>query len=283
MTADIVIDEDGEPWPVDSPALARRLGYRDARLGLADFAVSELGFVHIRPIENGVRVTLRPGAFNAVTLAGTLQALNDMGPRRILLVVGSGDDRLVELFTSIFDFIERAEGLGSDPPIEPKVPRLSVPRGLRNLTTAPFAVFRPIVELWRERRGVLTDDVYRAMLRDGAYDRAVLARQLPRSSRFIIEHLGAGHHHLRPCEALRTIGREVQEQPDQQYGAWIGEAYDEASSGRRLRIDSVRAEVSTSAATLLRARYDRLLMPWRARGDVLVLAVSIRRELSVVA
>jgi len=133
MTAGILIDDDGEPWRLDSPELARRVGCRDPRLGLVDFAVTERGFIHVRPIEAGVRVALRPGAFSPVTLAGALQVLNDIGPRRILLVVGSGDNRAVELFSSIFEFVERAEHLASDPPIEVKVPRLSVPRGLHNL------------------------------------------------------------------------------------------------------------------------------------------------------
>jgi len=283
MTADIIIDDDGEPWPIDAPELARRLGCRDLRFGLADFAVAERGFIHIRPIETGVRVALRPGAFSPVTLAGTLQGLNDLSPRRILLVVGSGRDRMAELFTSIFEFVERAEHLASDPAIEVRVPHLSVPRGIHNLATAPFAVVRPIVEFWRQRRGELTEDVHSVIIQDQAYRRAVLARRIKGTSRFIVEYLGAGHQHLRPCESLSTIGRDVQEQPDRQYGAWIAQAYDEASRSHRLRVDSIRAQVGTSAAILLRARYDRVLMPWRKCDDVFVMAVSIRRELSVMA
>lgn len=283
MSDSILIDDEGEPWSAGSSELARRLGHREPGDELARFAVAERGFVHIRPIDGGARVELRPGAFTTVTLAGTLQVLNDLGPRRILLVVGSGDDGVVELFTSLFDFVERAEHLGADPPIEPKVPRLSVPRGLHNLMTARFSAARPVVELWRKRKGELTEDVYRAMLHDHAFSRVLLARQLPQSSQLIVEYVGSGHQHLRPCEALRIIGRRIQDQPDRQYGEWIAQAYEEASRDRRLRVDSVRARVSTSAATLLRARYDRVLMPWYERGDVLVMSVSIRRELSVVA
>src|SRR5262249_8010912 len=160
-------------------------------------------------------------AFSPVTLAGALQVLNDLSPRRILMVVGSGQDRMAELFTGIFEFVERAEQLACDPPTEVRVPHLSVPRGTHNLVTAPFAAIRPIVELWRERRGELTDDVYRVMIQDRAYRRAVLARRVKRTSRFIVEYLGTGHQHLRPCESLGTIGRDIQDQPDRQYGAWV--------------------------------------------------------------
>src|SRR5215469_2318398 len=145
MRSGLLIDESGEPWPVSSPHLARHLGYDDPRLDLSRFAVARRGFVHLRPIEDGVRVALCPGAFSRVTLAGTLQALNQLAPRRILLVTDAG----AELFASIFAFIEHAEYLASDPPLAIKVPRLAVPRGLHNLTTAPFAAIRPIVELWK--------------------------------------------------------------------------------------------------------------------------------------
>ena len=151
MRSGLLIDESGEPWPVSSPHLARHLGYDDPRLDLSRFAVARRGFVHLRPIEDGVRVALCPGAFSRVTLAGTLQALNQLAPRRILLVTDAG----AELFASIFAFIEHAEYLASDPPLEIKVPRLAVPRGLHNLTTAPFAAF---AAPWRQKSVVAPVD-----------------------------------------------------------------------------------------------------------------------------
>jgi hypothetical protein len=284
MTAEILIDDDGEPWPLDSPELARRVGCVRAGHGLAALAVAERGFIHIRRIEGGLRVALRPGAFSPVTLAGTLQVLNDFRPRRILLVIGIGDDRVVELFSSICEFVERAEHLASDPPIEVKVPWISVPRGLHNLTTPRFAAARPIVESWRKKRGELSSEGYRAMCRDSTFRRVVLARRLPRSTRLITEYFGAGLEHLRPCEALKTIGRDIHERPDSAYGARVAEAYAEAAESFRPRIDSVQAKVRTSAATTLATRYDRVLLPWRGGGgDVFVMAISIRRKLSVVA
>jgi hypothetical protein len=283
MTADMIIDDDGEPWPLDSAELARRLGCHDLHLGLADFAVAQRGFIHIRPIETGVRVGLRPGAFSPVTLAGALQVLNDLSPRRILLVAGSGQDRMAEIFTSIFEFVERAEELASNPPVEAKVPRLSVPRGLHNLTTARFAAARPIVELWRESRGELTDEVRRAVIFQPMFRRTLLVRRLARSEKLVTEHVSPGFAHMRSCEILRILGRDVADVPDRDYGAWVADAYLATSLGQRLQIDSIRARVRASSGITFLTRYDRLLLPWRRASDVFAMGVSLLRSLSTSA
>lgn len=283
MVASILIDERGRAWPANSATLARQLGYADARVDLASFAVAERGAIHIRSIEDGVRVTLRPGTFSRVALAAALQALNDLAPPRIMLVTRSGGETHAELFTSVFAFIEHAEQLAAEPPIEIKVPRYSVQRSLRNLATPSFAMVRPIVDLWKERRGELGDEVHRAIVTAGLFSRAVLARQPAQSSRLIVEHLGAGIMIMRPCEAMLTVGHEFSEQPDRDYGAWVAEAYAETSSARRPRLDSVRAFIRASDGTTLRTRYDRLLLPWRSDGnDRFVMCLSIRREVPAV-
>jgi hypothetical protein len=280
MAASILIDDDGEPWPAGSTALARRIGYDGAGDDLAGFAVAERGFVHIRPIEGGVRIALRPGAFTAVTLAGTLQILNDLAPRRILLVIGPDDERVAELFTSIFDFIERAEQLASEPAIEPKMPWLAVPRGLHNLTTARFLPARSIVELWRRSRGELTAEIQRAMLKEPMFHRTLLVRRVPGSRRLVTEHIGLGFAHMRPCEVLRTIGQDFADMPDPEYGAWVAEAYFSTAQSCRLRIDSIRARVRSSSGTTFHTRYDRMLVPWRRASDVFVMGASLLRALS---
>jgi hypothetical protein len=225
-------------------------------------------------------VALHPGAFSRVTLAGTLQALNQLAPRRILLVTDTG----AELFASIFAFIERAEYLASDPPIEIKVPRLAVPRALHNLATAPFSAARPIVDLWKQRRGELTDEIEAALSAGGIADRVILARKLPHSSRLVTERFGSGHDHLLPGEISSIIGRDVHERPDREYGAWIAQAYARALWRNLPRLESIRCRVQTSASRTLQARYDRVLLPWRAcPSEMFVMSVSLRRELSVVA
>ncbi|HWG80657.1 MAG TPA: hypothetical protein VN681_12825 [Stellaceae bacterium] len=282
MAVSILIDDTGQAWTANDPALMRRAGYADARVDFVTFAVAERGFIHLRSIEDGVRVTLSPGAFSRVSLAGALQALNDLAPPRILLVSRAGRGTEAELFTSVFAFIERAEQLAADPPIEIKVPRYSVQRGLRNLTTPPFALVRPIVDLWKQRRGELGEEVHQAVLRAGLFHRTILARQVAGSSRLITEHFGSGIKVMLPCEHLLIVGRELSQQPDREYGAWMEQAYAETGWARRPRLESVRALVRTSAGATLRTRYDRVLLPWQQKGELFVMCLSIQREVPAV-
>jgi hypothetical protein len=280
MVGSILIDETGKVWPANSATLARRLGHVDARIDLAAFAVCERGAIHIRSIEDGVRITLRPAAFSRVTLAGALQALNDIAPTRILLVTRSGGESHAEIFTSVFAFIEHAEQLASDPPIEIKVPRYAVQRNLRNLATPPFAMVRPIVDLWKERRGELGDDVHRLVIAQGLLHRMILVRKAASSDRLVTEHFGPGIMIMRPCESLKIVGRDFYEHhADRQYGTWVADAYAETLRRRHLRLESVRAVVQTGAAAALRVRYDRLIIPWRSgSSDLFAMALSIQRE-----
>jgi hypothetical protein len=283
MVENLLIDGSGESWPANSWMLARRIGYRDPRTDLASFAVRERGFIHLRPFDDGVRVALRPGGFSRITLAGAMQALNELEPCRILMLVLGAERGQAELFGSVFAFVERAESLTTDAPFEVKVPRYSVERALRNLGTPDFADARPIVELWRGRRGALDNDVWKELAAHRAWLRAVVARKVPGTSHLVTHYFGLGHRHLRPCETLMALGRELHERPDRDYGAWVAQSYAEGLWDCRVRIDSVRARVHTSAAATLLARYDRVLMPWRSGSDTFVMGISIRRALAPVS
>jgi transcriptional regulator with XRE-family HTH domain len=157
-------------------------------------------------------------------------------------------------------------------------PTIAIRRPPAILDSPGFAQVTSIVTLWQTTRGKLSDDVHRTILGAGLFLRTILVRQVS-ASRLIIEHLGAGIAILRPCEALLAIGREFDDMPDRNYGAWVAQAYDEALSSRRLRIESVRALIRTSSGTALQGRYDRVLMPWRGKGsEMYAMGVSIRRE-----
>jgi len=88
----ILIDDRGESWSDNSPDLARRLGYREPDFDAVAYAVRNLGFIHVRRHEEGVRVSLRSGTFSLLTLAAALYVLIDRRPRRIVLSVFWGEE-----------------------------------------------------------------------------------------------------------------------------------------------------------------------------------------------
>jgi hypothetical protein len=280
----ILIDDRGEAWPDNSEMLARRLGYREPDFDAPAYAVRNLGFIHVRQHEEGVRVSLRSGTFSLLSLTATLYLLLDRQPPRIVLAVFWGEDWSYEMFTSLGPFAERTEDLAAGEPVAGRPRWLAVEKNLDALRLPAFDRVRPVVDLWKASRGRLSEDFYRTLSASDLMHRILLLRRLPRSSRLVYEHFGGGIKVMKPCEAFTMIGRDAHEVADKEYGGWVAECYGRAASRHRLRLEAVRATVRTSEAATLRVRYDRLLMPWRRTdADLFVLSVSMRRQLSTVA
>jgi transcriptional regulator with XRE-family HTH domain len=152
---------------------------------------------------------------------------------------------------------------------------LAIRRPPKFLQRPDFAQLAPLLRFWQERRGEFGDGVDRALLAGGVFDRTILVRRPPSSSRFETEHFGARFMFLRPSD---IVGREFQDQPDREYAAWMADAYAELLACRDLRLEACRAVIRTWNSTTICARYDRLLLPWRWRGsDQFVMCVSLRR------
>jgi hypothetical protein len=278
MGGGMLIDPRGRIWPDDSWDVARRIGYQDVRDDVAGFAVRERGFVHLRPRTDGVHIALREGRFNLTVFAGLMLELGRVRPPRVMLRVFGDDGPKFQLFTDLHDLSTHLESLSRDKPVQSRIPRLSERRNPRVLTMPTFAAAQPLVHLWGEMRGELTAEVHRALRSGGLLPRTILVRQVSESSRLVTQHFGSGIMIMRPEEARLAVGRELQDQPDREYGAWMAEAYAEALWSRRVRVESCRALVRTSAATILRTRYDRVLMPWHSGNDLFLMCLSIQRE-----
>src|ERR1700732_4942424 len=176
----ILIDERGGHWPDNSPALAQRLGYREPDFDAPAYSVRNLGFIHVRQHDEGVRVSLRSGMFSLLSLTATLYALVDRRPRRIVLAVFWGEDWSYEMFTSLGSFAERTEDLASGEPIAGRPRWLAVEKKLDALALPAFEKVHPVVDLWNTNRGRFGEDLYQVLRATDLLQRAVLVRKLPR-------------------------------------------------------------------------------------------------------
>src|SRR5512135_3095409 len=143
--AGMLIDDRGEAWAENTDALAVRLGCREPDFDLAGYAVRNLGFIHVRDREGGIRVALRAGRFSLLTLASALFKLADRRPRRILLAVFWGEDWSYELFSSIGAFTERAEDLAAGEPVVRRPAWLAAERDIASLAAPAYQRLRPLV------------------------------------------------------------------------------------------------------------------------------------------
>ncbi len=279
MTDGILIDERGRRWSDRSWDLVRRLGRFDPSLELPAFAVRERGFIHIRAQENGARVALRAGGFGLETLAGALYELKERRFPRILLAMLVGEEWFYEMLGGAWEFAERAEHLLAGGPVAPRHPWLAAERDLAALGLPDFAQVRPLVELWRSNRGTITEEFEEALRSQNLLDRMILVRVRPGTSRLVFAHFGSGIECVRPGESAQLVDRDIHDQPDREYGAWVARAYGTGFAVAAPRLESIRASVRVSETVVAEGRYDRLTLPWRDRANErFVMGISLTRR-----
>lgn len=276
----IVVDRGGKAWPADSTELARRLGCRQAGGDVASYAVRERACIHVAQRDNSARVALRLGRFTQKGLLGALLALDSV-PARILLSAFDGGQWSHMMFSSLARFAEYVETVAEEKPLGRREPWLATPHALEALSRPSLAKLEPLYLLWRSARGRMCDEVNPLLDELGLRHRTTIARQLPRSERLVFERVATGLTLMRPCEWLERIGRDIGDLPDRAYGANGNKGYFEVAADRGPRLETVRAVCLTSAGTTMRSCYDRLLLPWRRGGDLLVLAASTLRDVRV--
>lgn len=283
MLGGILIDDKGRLWPESSRELVRRIGYRDPSIGIPEYAVRR-GLIHIRDSEGGMRVAVCAGRFAAPALAGALRAVHEQAPRRILLAVLAAEDWNYAICASVAELAAHAEDLAADKPFRRR-PWLAIEKSPRAMASPTFGRTAPLVRLWRESRGRASAELLASLDNAGLLDRSVLAREIGHGSRLVSEHFGTGFDRaMKPCESLLRVGRDLDDVLDRGYGGWVAESYARTLAERRLRFETCDATFRTGKATSIRARYDRVLMPWTARsGDLLILGISIRRSVTAAA
>jgi hypothetical protein len=152
---------------------------------------------------------------------------------------------------------------------------MTVRRPLKVLSCPDFAQVAPLIGLWSDRRGQLTDDVEDALLTSGILARVIILRRPPKSSRLVTQHFGSRIVFVRPSD---IVGRDIQDLPDPNYGELVAQAYDEVLWHRQPVVYATRAIIRTWDGKTIDARYDRVLVPWRWRGsDQFAMCISLRR------
>jgi hypothetical protein len=137
------------------------------------------------------------------------------------------------------------------------------------------------MRLWRNRRGELTPQKILEQMPDVLKPRANLTRMTAvgaARNRALVEHMGAGFRVFDACWALGAIGRDLEEQPDPAYGARSARAYHEVAGLGLPRLELVDAIIDVPGRPVRRSRYDRLMLPFRSRGEIFVCGASVLRS-----
>jgi hypothetical protein len=283
MLGAVVIDDNGETWPLGSPRLRELLMCPAPDFDVAAYAVRNLGYVLLRRRGHMVRAEMRPALVKPVTLIGVYYNLLDLKPRQILLSRLGTAGSSHELFDDVSEFAATIERDIGDEGVQQHRPAYALsPRSLEHLERSRYARFAPVMALWRAARGALPADLVPMLKRHGMQARAALLRNPAGTGRLVYEHVGSGYTFLgNACLPLLLIGQDIEMLPDRDYGGWAAHSYYECLTDREPRLETVSAVMRRSDGQRVWSYYDRVLLPWRGRdGTRFVLGLSeVRRRM----
>ena len=106
----VLVDTEGQIWSVTSPFFFMRPRQRDGNI--VDYAVSQLGFIHIWSIDgSSIVVALRPDLVHPKTMIATFYAIADLRPARVFISVTNTAKQRWELFNSVDRALSRLDRL----------------------------------------------------------------------------------------------------------------------------------------------------------------------------
>jgi hypothetical protein len=283
MLGAMVVDDNGEVWPVGAPRLRELAMCADPDVDVLAYAVRNLGYVLLRRQGRVVRAEMRTKLVKPATLIGLYYCLIDLNPQQILLSQLDDEGSRHEFFDDVSEFAATIERAIEDDGVRRHRPVYALsPRSLRQLERARYTRFAPVMRLWHAARGHIPGDLVHMLRRSGLQARAALLRNPAGTGRLVYEHVGSGYTFVdRACLPLMLIGQDIEMLPDRDYGGWAARSYYECLSDRQPRLETVSAVMRRSNGERLWSYYDRILLPWQAPdGERFVLGLSeVRRRM----
>lgn len=278
----LVIDDNGESWPLGAPRLRAVLMCPHPDVDVVAYAVRNLGFVLLRRQGGLVRAEMRPALVKPATLIGLYYMLLDFKPRQIVLSRLDAGGTAHELFDDISEFAATIERDIADEGLQRYRPDYALSqRSLTHLQRSRYTRFTPVVALWHATRGRLPAELLQLLRRCGMLGRASLARNPEGTGRLVYEHVGSGYSFVgNACTPLLLIGCDIEMLPDRSYGNWAVRSYYACLSDQAPRLETVSAVMGRDDGQRVWSYYDRVLLPWRDQdGTRFVLGVSeVRRR-----
>ena len=255
----LLIDDRGELWDQNSPALRSRLRASVAGEELRQFAVLNLGFIGLAISRSGIRVQLRPSLATQAALGSLYLCLHRHAPERIVLswydgrwrheIVGWHHDGWRRITFLLQGPAHRAHGF-SRARIAPDQlananPLRQVFEDARRLSSFVGNPAQVLPASLSERYILLLEDENRE-LRVCDFGNALMSRS--------------------PEWQSQAHGRRIDDLPDWNYGRWIADAYREAAHRGQPLLEEVAAMIDWPQLGTLSHAYWRLIVPGVAAG-----------------
>lgn len=113
------------------------------------------------------------------------------------------------------------------------------------------------------------------ILRNGMKNRFTAVRANPDSGDLVVVDMGDGYSGYTEAQRQSILATRIEDQPDYDYGRWVGSHYRARIAEGSPRIEEVDALVAWPPGDSVRHRYRRLLIPASHGGEAWLLSASL--------
>lgn len=273
-----LIDDRGETWTAGCPDLRRRLGFGRSDFDLVGYAVRTLGFALIRQRGRSIHLSLRPALTTPATLGTLFYRLAEATPERLLIsylqnawqheVLRSAHEAMLRLEDLVF----------ATSTWRPSSTYLVQRHPLVLRQHSALESLGPLLAIWHVTGGLWTDRLRDLLTALNLLDRAILLHNPAGGDRLVFDHRGTSFSFYPPSWNRLAIGRDIEDQPDRDYGARTAHTYREVLGDGEPRFEAVDAVIRDPGHDVRRSRYDRLILPWRtSENERFLTGVSVLR------
>ena len=239
---------------------------------LPSYLVRNLNHVRLRVKADGTRahIIFSDYGLAEITVFATAELLLGLDPQRIIverigaahaLMMASDAEDVVAILVDQDACFRRPKLFREHLSLE----RLNEPGRL--------ALLKQHRDIWVRSRGDLAAAEQNGLALSGP-GRQYLSRVVHKQPQF--EEMGSGFTTLGSVASLAKGGM-VDDIPDREYGAWVAESILQTQYHGMPSLDLLEATSVLPGIPPFRMRYDRLLLPWRSRGEIVVSSIASPR------
>ena len=255
-----LIDNCGMCWPYQ----LHPIGRWDAADDPVGYAVSELGFIHVRLSNSGMTVTFDPFRVERRTMISALYLIADEQPKRVALSHGDKSPD-PEIFGTLAGAFRRIEELIDSCPTP--IPVLSRKRWLLDHVPKHVAeqIKRPL-RAWNGAARQLTPERLANFCTAIDLNDMLVVRNPCGTERLVYDHWGESFDFLGPRWMRIARGKCVEEQPFPELGRRVALLFRRTLADGGPCVDDIDIALARSGVVESRRRYARLLLPWSGPG-----------------
>jgi hypothetical protein len=273
-----VISYRGEWLRETDPRLRSEIGFTDPKIDAIGYAVRNMGYVKVSFGDaNVLTVAFHPRNAGAAAIQSVAQRIEGTAPKRVDLRHIGDEGWVSESFLNSTAAVRRMKTLCRiEAEAQPKDRWYLTSLTPADLVKEDANALRLMHQKWRISFGTFNESVFSFALQHGLLGRLILAGTKKQNSDLVFRYIGDDFGTFYSDEfRFNAIGNSILQQPDRDYGEWIGAAYESVAQSGVPRFDYIDAYLPGSSRGPW-IRYERLLLPWKLPTGERLVSMSSR-------